>query len=160
MLETHASGGSVVLGDERGRLTAIGWEFDSGDTVRVGKVDIGIVSWNVCPSSPQASPPTALTYIDNGVMFVSSACGDSLLISLNLPETSPSVSAATTAPRSIKGKGRAHESTDGGAWTIILDDDVQADQSVKERWMNLAPMKDMAVVEEDDGRMVSTCPSS
>lgn len=44
VLDTHATGGSVVLGDERGRLTAIGWEFDSGDTVRVGKVDLGIVS--------------------------------------------------------------------------------------------------------------------
>lgn len=86
-------------------------------------------------------------------MFISSACGDSILVSFDLPE--PLGQSATTAPRSIKGKGRAHESTDGGAWTIILDDEVQAEQTVKERWMNLAPMKDMAVVEEEDGRVVS-----
>lgn len=144
VLESHPSGGSVVLGDERGRLTAIGWEFDSGDAVRVGKVDLGIVS-----------PPTALTYIDNGAMFVSSACGDSLRVSVSLPDTQPSIGGSTTLPRSIKGKGRAHESTDGGAWTIVVDDEVQGDLDVKERWMNLAPVKDLAVVEEDDGRVVS-----
>jgi DNA damage-binding protein 1 len=145
----------VVLGDERGRLTAIGWEFDGSDSVRVGKVDLGIVSGRCELRSQQASPPTTLTYIDNGVMFVSSACGDSLLVSFSLPETAQAQSAGTTAPRNIKGKGRAQDNIDSGTWTITLDDEATAEQSVKERWMNLAPLKDLAVVEEEDGRVVS-----
>lgn len=44
VLESHGTGGSVLLGDECGRLTAIGWEFDQGDQVTVSKVDIGVVS--------------------------------------------------------------------------------------------------------------------
>ncbi|BEJ16509.1 hypothetical protein CspHIS471_0511140 [Cutaneotrichosporon sp. HIS471] len=142
VLQANERGASVVLGDERGRLTAIGWEFDGSDSVRVGKVDLGI-----------ASPPTALTYIDNGIMFVSSACGDSLLVSFSLPEMGQAQSAGTTAPRNIKGKGRAQDSIDSGAWTITLEDEATADQSVMERWMNLAPLKDLAVVEEEDGRV-------
>lgn len=88
-------------------------------------------------------------------MFVSSACGDSLLVSFSLPETAQAQSGGTTAPRNIKGKGRAHDNIDSGAWTITLDDEATADQSVKERWMNLAPLKDLAVIEEEDGRVVS-----
>ncbi|GMK54981.1 hypothetical protein CspeluHIS016_0200370 [Cutaneotrichosporon spelunceum] len=142
VLETHGRGASVVLGDERGRLTALGWEFDGTYDVRVGRVDLGI-----------ASPPTALTYIDNGVMFVSSACGDSLLVSFSLPEKGQAQSAGTTAPRNIKGKGRAQDSIDNGTWTVTVDDEATADQIVMERWMNLAPLKDLAVIEEEDGRL-------
>lgn len=43
MLDNHGSGGSVVIGDECGRLTTIGWEFDGSDTVHVGLVDLGAV---------------------------------------------------------------------------------------------------------------------
>lgn len=66
MLESHASGASVILGDENGRLTAIGWEFEGGQgildntagqngTVRVRKAHVGTVSpvlW--CPMRPSA----------------------------------------------------------------------------------------------------------
>ncbi|CAK9784030.1 hypothetical protein CC85DRAFT_281947 [Cutaneotrichosporon oleaginosum] len=133
---------TIVLGDERGRLTAVGWEFDGSDSVRVSKVDMGI-----------ASPPTALTYIDNGVVFVSSACGDSLLVRFSMPEHPQAQSAGITAARNIKGKGRAQDSVDSGAWSITFDDEATAEQTVLERWMNLAPLKDLAVVKDEDGPM-------
>jgi DNA damage-binding protein 1 len=44
VIENHTSGGSILLGDECGRLTAIGWEFDGAESVRVGKIDLGAVS--------------------------------------------------------------------------------------------------------------------
>lgn len=51
VLETHENGGSVLLGDECGRLTAIGWEFDTPDSVRVSKIDIGTVRDTCQPPS-------------------------------------------------------------------------------------------------------------
>lgn len=137
LIENHTTGGSVLLGDECGRLTAIGWEFD-GDNVTVGKIDLNAVS-----------PPTSLTYIDNGYVFVSSACGDSLLISLDMAPEDAALASLS------KGKGKGRVTADVGAWGITLLPDAHRKATVQERWMNIAPVKDFAVVEEDDGRVVS-----
>lgn len=67
-----------------------------------------------------------------------------------------SPSASASCPRTIKGKGRAQESADAGAWSIVQEPDSQRAAVVRERWMNIAPVKDFAVVEEDDGRVVSS----
>lgn len=147
MLNTQdKKGGSVLLGDESGRLTAVGWDFEDTDSVRVGKVNLGSVS-----------PPTSLTYLDNGYVFVASACGDSLLVSVDLPAGAQPTSSATSAPRTIhrKGKGRASDTVDGGAWTIHSEDDGTGSVEVRERWLNIAPVRDFTVVKEDDARVVS-----
>ncbi|KAL1411075.1 hypothetical protein Q8F55_002024 [Vanrija albida] len=137
-------GGSVLLGDESGRLTAVGWDFEDADNVRVSKVDLGSVS-----------PPTSLTYLDNGYAFVSSACGDSLLVSVDLPAESDPAPSSSSAPRNIarKGKGRATDTVDVGTWTIHSEDDGYGSVEVRERWLNIAPVKDFTVVKEDDGRV-------
>lgn len=48
VLSAHESGGSVVIGDECGHLTAYGWEIEQTSyqrgTVNVSKVDLGTVS--------------------------------------------------------------------------------------------------------------------
>jgi hypothetical protein len=53
LMESHATGASVLLGDDSGRMTALGWEFERGQfgenttvngNVKVRKVDLGIVS--------------------------------------------------------------------------------------------------------------------
>lgn len=62
VLHSHNNGGSVLLGDETGRLTAIGWDFERADsmidqpdgtngTINVRKVDLGVVS--NCPCRPR-----------------------------------------------------------------------------------------------------------
>lgn len=86
------------------------------------------------------------------MVFISSACGDSVLAEL---QVSQEQSGSSAIPRSAKGKGRAQESADGGAWTIAVEDDGHGSVDVKERWLNIAPVKDFAVVEGDDGRVVS-----
>jgi len=53
-MESHSNGASVIMGDENGRLTVIGWEFEGGQgildnpagqngSVRVRKVQAGTV---------------------------------------------------------------------------------------------------------------------
>lgn len=159
LIESHGTGGSVLLGDEVGRLTAVGWEFEGTEAVQVGKTDLGVVSTVlIAEADTQVSPPTALSYVDNGFLFVSSACGDSQLVSLSIPQdgsatASPSNSGARAIHR--KGKGRAQETVDAGTWAIDMTEDGEGEVSVRERWMNLAPVKDFTVVEEEDGRLVS-----
>ena len=56
LLESHSSGARVLLGDDNGRLTAIGWEFEASKgslespsgqngSVRVRKSHVGTVAW-------------------------------------------------------------------------------------------------------------------
>lgn len=108
-----------------------------------------------------------MTYLDNGNVFVSSACGDSLIVSLAPAETKGDVKeddtvspSASSAPKNIHGKGkeRAQEYFDAGAWTIFREAESEGEISVRERWMNIAPVKDFAVVEGEDGRVVRYYP--
>lgn len=52
-----------------------------------------------------------------------------------------------------KGKGRARGDEES-EWIVSLQDDTGI-STVKERWMNLAPLKDFCSVEEEDGEVVS-----
>lgn len=97
---------SALIGDDCGRLTAIGWAQGDGilDSVQVEKIDMGLTS-----------PASSLTSLSPSIIFAASSLGDSQLIKL----TSGSV-------------------------------------DVMERWMNLAPVKDFAVVEDESGAVVSS----
>ena len=167
MLESHASGASVLLSDENGRLTAIGWELDgsqNGDqnaSVRVKKINMGKVRDASCSIlTVQSSPASSLSYFNSGHLFLSSACGDSLLLRLKLPSpqssspVSPSVGAAARNIIARKGKGRALEDEDGGSWSVVEEDESKGRLEVRERWMNLAPVKDFCVVQEEGGGVV------
>lgn len=136
LIDQHTTGGSVLLGDECGRLTAVGWEFEDMEKVRVGMIDMGVVS-----------APSSLTYLDNGYLFAASACGDSLLVSLVLP------SPDSARQPSNKGKEKAHDISDAGAYEIVTAEPQRGQVDVRERWMNIAPAKDFAIVKEDDGRV-------
>nr|XP_019009308.1 uncharacterized protein I206_05956 [Kwoniella pini CBS 10737]OCF48089.1 hypothetical protein I206_05956 [Kwoniella pini CBS 10737] len=160
LLESHGTGASAIIGDECGRLTVVRWEFEKNQgilegatgqngTVKVKKVEMGV-----------ASPPSSLTYLDSSHVFLSSAAGDSSLIALKPPSPntaqppiSPSsASDARAVPR--KGKGRAREDAEEGSWTVILEDDGnewRGDVDIKERWMNVAPVKDFCAVPEEGG---------
>ncbi|WWC92848.1 uncharacterized protein L201_007809 [Kwoniella dendrophila CBS 6074] len=160
ILEAHATGASAMIGDECGRLTAIGWEFEKNQgilegatgqngVVRVRKVEMG-----------QVSPPSSLTYLDSSYLFLSSAAGDSALLKLAPPTSdtarqpiSPSSSSNSKAvPK--KGKGRARDDSEEGAWTIVLEDEgneFRGDVEEIERWMNIAPVKDFCAVKEEGG---------
>lgn len=126
----------MLLGDEYGRLTAVGWEFHDMEKVQVGMIDMGVVS-----------APSSLAYLDNGHLFSASACGDSLLVNLVLP------SPESTRQPSNKGKERAHDISDAGAYEIVTAEPQRGQVEVRERWMNIAPAKDFAIVKEDDGRV-------
>ncbi|OCF61827.1 hypothetical protein L486_01489 [Kwoniella mangroviensis CBS 10435] len=154
ILEAHSTGASAIIGDECGRLTAIGWEFEKNQgilegatgqngTVRVRKVEVGT-----------ASPPSSLTYLDSSYLFLSSAAGDSSLLKIQLP--SPETAQHSTSPFGPrKGKGKARDEAEEGSWTVVHEDqgnEWRGDVNVKERWMNVAPVKDFcAVHEEGDG---------
>jgi DNA damage-binding protein 1 len=69
-------------------------------------------------------------------------------------QTSPS---SKTTARSIpgrEGKGRECEEQEESAWRLELDEGV-GKVEVLERWMNLAPVKDFCVVEEEGRGLVS-----
>ncbi|WVQ95773.1 hypothetical protein IAU59_002872 [Kwoniella sp. CBS 9459] len=159
VLEAHSTGASALIGDECGRLTALGWEFEKNQgileaatgqngTVRVKKVEMGL-----------ASPASSLTYLDSAHVFLSSACGDSSLLKLALPDsstaTSPSaISSDTRGLPARKGKGRARESIDEAAWTVVMEEqgnEWRGTVDVKERWTNVAPVKDFCTVQEEGG---------
>ncbi|KAK4684331.1 hypothetical protein P7C73_g5851, partial [Tremellales sp. Uapishka_1] len=156
VIESHASGASVLIGDECGRLTAVGWEFAPSSGIASGSVRVKKVSMGM------ASPPSSMTYIDSAYLFLSSACGDSLLLSLSLPPPSlkrsrpsspisPSVISTAQAIPGRKGKGKARDKSEGD-WSVVLEDEEgKGSVEVKERWMNLAPVKDFCVIEEEGG---------
>ncbi|WRT69742.1 uncharacterized protein IL334_006733 [Kwoniella shivajii] len=162
VLEAHSSGASALIGDECGRLTAIGWEFEKnqgileGATGQNGTVHVRIVEMGT------ASPPSSLTYLDSSYLFLSSAAGDSSVLKLVLPSPKPGQSqspvspSSSSDPRSIprKGKGRARDETEEAAWAVIMEEEgneFRGDVDVKERWMNVAPVKDFCAVKEEGG---------
>jgi hypothetical protein len=54
-----------------------------------------------------------------------------------------------------KGKARASRVTDDGEWAVEVESEGPGGKAdVKERWMNLAPVKDFVVVKEEGGGMV------
>ncbi|WWC95424.1 hypothetical protein V866_002287 [Kwoniella sp. B9012] len=153
ILEAHSTGASAIIGDECGRLTAIGWNFEKNQgilegatgqngTVRVRKVEMGT-----------ASPPSSLTYLDASYLFLSSAAGDSSLLKIQLP--SPETAQPSTSPAGPrKGKGKARDEVEEGSWTVVHEDqgnEWRGDVDVKERWMNVAPVKDFCAVNEEGG---------
>ncbi|WVW86882.1 hypothetical protein I302_108937 [Kwoniella bestiolae CBS 10118] len=153
VLEAHGTGASAIIGDECGRLTAIGWEFEKNQgilegatgqngTVKVRKVEMGT-----------ASPPSSLTYLDGSYLFLSSAAGDSSLVKLQLP--SPDTAQPSNSPSGPrKGKGKARDEAEEGSWTVIVEyegNEWRGDVDVKERWMNVAPVKDFCAVKEEGG---------
>ncbi|OCF33570.1 hypothetical protein I316_04642 [Kwoniella heveanensis BCC8398] len=158
LLDSRATGASALIGDECGRLTALGWEFEKNQgilegatgqhgTVRVKKVEMGL-----------ASPASSLTYLDSAHVFLSSTCGDSSLLKLALPDsataTSPSASSEIRNIPARKGKGRAREEVDEGVWSVVMEqegNEWRGTVDVKERWMNLAPVKDFCTVPEEGG---------
>ncbi|WVQ78968.1 hypothetical protein IAT38_001060 [Cryptococcus sp. DSM 104549] len=153
VLESHATGASALIGDECGRLIALGWEFERGQgggqlgTVRVSKVDMGV-----------ASPPSSLTYLDTSHVFLSSAVGDSSLLRLDLDSSDAgtgSTNSLQTQPQAIpnKGKGRARANVESGAWEVVLEDQGKGALEVKESWMNVAPVKDFCTVNDTGGAL-------
>jgi DNA damage-binding protein 1 len=55
-----------------------------------------------------------------------------------------------------KGKGKARSNVEDGPWAVEIENEQESGEiDVKERWMNLAPLKDYCVVEEEGGGMVS-----
>ncbi|WVF68077.1 hypothetical protein IAT40_002840 [Kwoniella sp. CBS 6097] len=158
VLESHATGASALIGDECGRLTALGWEFEKyqgilegatgqNGTVRVKKVEMGL-----------ASPASSLTYIDSAHVFLSSTCGDSSVLKLVLPYSGaaepPSTSSEVRSVPAQKGKGRARGEVDEAAWSVVMEEsgnEWRGEAEVKERWMNIAPLKDFCTVQEEGG---------
>lgn len=168
VLSSSQSGACVLLGDEAGRLTAVGWEFDRTaseggarhGSVRVSKVDLGSVrNERGSRANDQSSPPSSLTYLDAAHVFLSSACGDSAVIRLDLSHepsspVSPSVHSSARAIPARRGKGKARQEEEED-WAVVLEDGQVGEIDTLERWMNLAPVKDFCTVEEEGGGVVS-----
>ncbi|ORX37687.1 CPSF A subunit region-domain-containing protein [Kockovaella imperatae] len=147
VLETHASGASVLIGDECGRLTCISWETQPTRFLLGEEDRYGCQTQNVC----QIAPPSSLTYLDNGYLFLSSGCSDSSLVNLQIPSGSESCGSSASPTRGIpirKGKGRASGQS---ADFADVEDSTTGLTSIKERWTNLAPVRDFDVVREEGG---------
>ena len=139
-LETHSTGASMLMSDESGALTAIGWEFE-GKKVQVTVMDLGTVSCRPV-GADQTSPASALVYLDSAHVFVSSVYGDAVLLRLSMTESPRS------SPKSVrKGKGPAR---DEDQWVVEIAEG-KGSFEVRERWMNLAPLRDFVTVEGDGG---------
>lgn len=112
----------------------------------------------------QTSPPTSITYIDSGYVFVGSHCGDSQIILIE-PSTSTSGATASTSaimsspesnrssPRKGKAKARSSDSFDVPDVTELEHGKERA--KIIEQFMNLAPVNDFCVIEENGGGVVS-----
>ncbi|OWZ42004.1 DNA damage-binding protein 1 [Cryptococcus neoformans C23] len=149
VIEDHGSGASVVIGDEYGAFTALGWEFEKGlgagmdGRVRVLRTYLGA-----------SSPPSSITYLDSSHLFVSSAVADSVLLRL------PTVESSTNVP-SGKGKGREVISPIGDQldkWEVLYEigkdrNDTDEGLEILERWMNIAPVKDLCAVKDEGGNL-------
>ncbi|KAE8541647.1 hypothetical protein D1P53_001817 [Cryptococcus gattii VGV] len=149
VIEDHGSGATVVIGDEYGAFTAFGWEFEKGSgagadgRIRVLRTYLGA-----------SSPPSSITYLDSSHLFVSSAVADSVLLRLPTVNSSSSVS-------SSKGKGRAATGPIGDQldkWEVLYENgkernDTDGDPEILERWMNIAPVKDLCVVKDEGGNL-------
>lgn len=140
------------MSDDSGRLKGMIWESDhdreGSSIVRVNKLDLGT-----------ASPASSLTYLDSGNLFLSSACADSQLLKVDLPSSvQPSSPVSPTrsprSPISRKGKGRASD-VETSASSIRVGETAQGSTATLERWMNLAPVKDIAVIGDESGGTVS-----
>ncbi|WVO14336.1 hypothetical protein L204_101968 [Cryptococcus depauperatus] len=146
IMENHETGASVIMGDELGKLTAVGWEFEK--TTRpgyCGKLNV------LAATLGQSSPPSSLTYLDSRHIFVASAVADSALI--RLPYVQSDILSQQT---SNKGKGRAKEEDLDESWEVVYETKFNATQiphsvDVLERWMNIAPVKDFCVVKDEIG---------
>ena len=98
-----------------------------------------------------------MAYLDSAHVFLSSACGDSLLLELDISPigTSSPISPSKRGIPVRKGKGRARDNEEGAELTISVQEDDEGSFAIKERWMNLAPVKDFCVIEEESGVLVS-----
>lgn len=150
-LESTSAGGSALLSDDCGRLMAFSWNFEydgeGSRSVRVGMADMG-----------STSPASSLTRIGPSHLFCASANGDSSLISFQVPPPGPPTSpiSPTSSPRSSrKAKGKGKETADAVISNISVGEPARGAVQTLERWMNLAPVKDFCVVEEDGGGSVS-----
>lgn len=156
VIEDHGSGATVVIGDEYGAFTAFGWEFENGSGAGTdGRVRV------LRTYHGTSSPPSSITYLDSSHLFVSSAVADSVLLRLTTVESSSSVS-------SSKGKGRAATGPIGDQldkWEVLYENgkernDTDGGPEILERWMNIAPVKDLCVVKDEGGNLVSSFPHS
>lgn len=147
----------MLLSDDSGRLKGMIWECDhdteGNSVVQVNKLELGT-----------ASPASCMTYLDSGHLFLASACADSQVLKLNLPTAIPpgspvSPKSSPRSPTSRKGKGRASHN-DGHSSSITLGQTATGSTEVLERWMNLAPVKDFAVVGDESGGTVRQSGSS
>nr|WVH01967.1 DNA damage-binding protein 1 [Naematelia aurantialba] len=152
VLDSRPFGATILLGDEAGRLTAVSWDHEEDEngllgTTRVQKTEYGL-----------ASPASSLSYLNASHVFLSSACGDSILLRFGSPTCEALMAPPTTgsAARTIpgrKGKGKAWDdkAEERGPWSVLHEDDLQGSVTVLERWLNLAPVKDFCTVTEDGG---------
>lgn len=157
VLDAHADGATALFGDESGRLTRVIWEtvradpsFSPSFSTTVVKTDLGI-----------CAPPSSLTPLGGAHLFLASACGDSAVLrlpdysSLLDPASSMCSSPTRSTPRAIpgsarKGKGRSRiDDADGVNVERVEEEDFAME--IRERWMNLAPVKDLCIVEEEGG---------
>ena len=113
----------LLAHDGRGKVTALRLE-------RLGRVSL----------------PSCLCYLDNGVVFVGSAGGDSQLVRLSSePIVAPSASTATaTATAAGKKQQQHHQAIEEESFVEVL-----------ETFPNLGPIVDMAVLDVDRGGAAS-----
>jgi hypothetical protein len=94
------------------------------------------------------SPPTCMTYLDNGHVFIGSQCGDSQIIRLLADSLSQG-----------KGKRKATnliqiEEEDEGSAVDVVDSDRQG-ITVVAAWPNIGPVLDFCLVDSEGGGAVS-----
>ncbi|WVQ75561.1 hypothetical protein IAR50_005188 [Cryptococcus sp. DSM 104548] len=149
ILEDHCTGASAIIGDEYGALTAVGWQFQNGQ----GGGHPGTVQV-LSTAVDSTSPPSSLTYLDASHLFVSSAVADSVL--LRLPSMSDDIEGQATKSN---GKGKQVLNGDAGnAWNVVYASGkektaAEGSAQVLERWMNVAPVKDMCAVKDASGSL-------
>lgn len=148
----------MLLGDDSGRLIALGWEYEKSDPM-IGSTPSSSSGTVLVKRSEfgATSPASSLVYLNSGHIFIASACGDSLVMQLQGGRTSTAASPRRVGARPIptprKGKARArdNEEEDIGGWSVVEDTAEEGRIDIKERWLNLAPVKDFCTVEEEGG---------
>jgi DNA damage-binding protein 1 len=120
----------VILGDKQGRLSVLTYPIEGH---RASASLAGTVS-----------PPSCISYLDAGIVFIGSESGDCEIIRLALGSSSTEPLARSPT----KGKGKAVELTgiqEEGATTSSRGTSF----TLIDTWTNVAPIKDFCVVSEE-----------
>lgn len=85
-----------------------------------------------------------------------------MLVELQAPGDVPITSPLRKDGRDIpsrKGKDRLKDNEEGLEWAMELSE-AKTSYTTRERWMNLAPLRDFCVVKDEGGAMVCPRPSA